>query len=311
MKNFRNIIFVLIVLLFILQMLVMQKDKEKLSSKPIVAVSTFSLYDITKHIAGESVEIVNILPFGVDAHSFEPTPKLMSALEKSVLVVYSGAGLEPWTKGFNFKSKVIDMSKNVMLRELDENEHNLHDHHDSQCAHSSVDPHYWLDVKNMKIATELITKELIKITPSQEKVYKKNRDEYIKALIDLDEEYKESLGSCRHDTIITNHNAFSYLATRYSFHIEALSGLSPDTEPSAKEIRRVMKQIKKEDVSVIFFESFVSDRVMKSIAKDLSVRVDVLQPLGNITADEAKKNLTYEDIMRNNLLKLHKALECR
>ena len=61
---------------------------------------------------------------------------------------------------------------------------------------------------------------------------------------------------------------------------------------------------------LIFFESFVSDKVMKSIAKDLAVRVDVLQPLGNITADEAKKHLTYEDIMRGNLVKLHKALEC-
>lgn len=311
MKNFRNIIFVLIVLLFILQMLVMQKDKEKLSSKPIVAVSTFSLYDITKHIAGESVEIVNILPFGVDAHSFEPTPKLMSALEKSVLVVYSGAGLEPWTKGFNFKSKVIDMSKNVMLRELDENEHNLHDHHDSQCAHSSVDPHYWLDVKNMKIATELITKELIKITPSQEKVYKKNRDEYIKALIDLDEEYKESLGSCRHDTIITNHNAFSYLSNKYNFHVEALSGLSPDAQPSAKQITKLMKHIEEHDINTIFFESFVNDRVMKSIANDTKVDVDTLQPLGNITKDEAEKKSTYESIMKENLEKIAKALVCQ
>ncbi len=311
MRDFRNIIFVLIVLLFILQMVVSSKDEEMLPSKPIVAVSTFALYDITQHIAGDSVEIVNLLPFGVDAHSFEPTPKLMAALEKSSLVIYSGAGLEPWTKGFHFHSKVINMSKNVKLRELKSNEYDLHGHHDEQCAHNSIDPHYWLDLKNMKIATELITEELIRISPLQEALYKKNRDKYIKMLIDLDQDYQDSLYSCRHDTIITNHNAFSYLAARYSFHVEALSGLSPDTQPSAKEIKRIMQHIKEENVSVIFFESFVSDRVMKSIARDLGVRVDVLQPLGNITADEAHKHLTYEYIMRDNLVKLHKALECR
>jgi zinc transport system substrate-binding protein len=163
----------------------------------------------------------------------------------------------------------------------------------------------------MKIATELITEELIKITPSQKSVYERNKDNYIEMLVDLDQDYQDSLYSCRHDTIIANHNAFSYLAKRYSFKVEALSGLSPDTQPSAKDIRRLMEHIREENVSVIFFESFVSDRVMKSIAKDLSVRVDVLQPLGNITADEAEKNLTYEDIMRDNLVKLHKALECR
>ena len=67
----------------------------------------------------------------------------MAAIEKSDLVIYSGAGLEPWTQGFHFKSKVIDMSKNVKLRELKTNEFEHHEHHDAQCAHSSIDPHYW------------------------------------------------------------------------------------------------------------------------------------------------------------------------
>ena len=96
MKDFRNIIFILVVLTFLLQMFLMNDDKKKASSKQIVSVSSFALYDITKHIANDSVEIINILPFGVDPHSFEPTPKLMADIEKSSLVLYSGAGLEPW-----------------------------------------------------------------------------------------------------------------------------------------------------------------------------------------------------------------------
>jgi len=139
----------------------------------------------------------------------------------------------------------------------------------------------------------------------------KNRDAYVEMLSSLDKEYKKSLHSCKYDTLVANHNAFSYLGARYSFHIEALNGLSPDTAPSANDIKRVMSYIKETGVGVIFFESFVSDKVIKSIARDLTVRVDVLQPLGNITADEAEKKLSYEDIMRDNLNKIHKALECR
>lgn len=313
MKDFRNIIFVLIVIMFSLQMFLMNNEEAKpeVSSKPIVAVSTYSIYDITKNIAQDSVEIVNILPFGVDAHSFEPTPKLMVALQKSKLVIYSGAGLEPWTQGFEFTNKVIDMSKHVKLRELQSDEFDHHDHHDHQCAHSKIDPHYWLDINNMVLATNIIAQELIAMMPENKDLFVANAQKYMNMLKNLDADYENGLSTCRIDTIITNHNAFAYLSKKYNFQVEALSGFSPDTQPSAKDITRLMKHIKEERVSTIFFESFVSDKVIKSIAKDVNVKVDVLQPLGNITADEAEQNLGYEDIMRQNLLKLNKALECR
>ena len=130
-------------------------------------------------------------------------------------------------------------------------------------------------------------------------------------LKNLDNEYKKRLSSCKLDTIIVNHDAFSYLAHRYGFHIEALSGLSPEAEPSAKNMVKLIEHVKEHKVSTIFFESFASDKAIKSIAKEAKVKVDMLQPLGNITADEAKANLSYEDIMRKNLQKISQALECK
>jgi len=318
MKDFRNVIFVLVVALFLLQMFVTQQDaknelqsESNITAKPIVSLSTFSLYDIAKHIAGESVELVMILPFGVDAHSFEPTPTLMTKIYKSALVVYSGAGLEPWIDGFEFKHAVVNMSEYVNLRELESDEQEGHTHHDHQCAHSKIDPHYWLDVQNMILSSEIITEELIKILPQNRDEYISNRNGYITMLKDLDNEYRDRLASCRADTLIVNHNAFSYIAHKYGFEIEALSGFSPEAEPSAKNMARLIEHIKEHKVSTIFFESFVSDRAIRSIAHDTGIKVDVLQPLGNITADEAAQNLTYENIMKINLRKIAKALECR
>ena len=74
---------------------------------------------------------------------------------------------------------------------------------------------------------------------------------------------------------------------------------------------KIIEHVNEHNISTIFFESFVSDKAMKSIALEAKVSVDVLQPLGNITANEAKKNLTYEDIMKINLEKISKALECK
>lgn len=314
MRDFRNTIFVLIVIVFIVQMIVMKQDaKEEKSiiTKPSVALSTFSLYDIAKHIVDDSIDLVMIMPFGVDAHSFEPTPKLMVKISQSSLVVYSGAGLEPWIDGFEFKNSVIDMSEHVKLREIDSHEREGHDHHDEQCVHNRVDPHYWLDIQNMVIATRIMRDKLIEIEPENKALYTKNSELYIEQLRALDTEYKKKLSSCLNKTIVVNHNAFSYVSHRYGFEVEALSGLSPEAEPSAQNMARLIEHIKEHNVQTLFFESFVSDRAIKSIASDTGVEVDVLQPLGNITSDEANENYTYIDIMKTNLDKISKALMCK
>lgn len=310
MKNFKIIALILVLGLVLLQLFMFSGDVIKDTSKPTVSVSTFSLYDITKHIAVDSVEIVNILPFGVDPHSFEPTPKLMAAIEKSALVVYSGAGLEPWVETIEFKNRAINVSQYVKLRDLGDDEFEFHQHHDEQCAHNKIDPHYWLDFSNMKKAAFIITTELIKILPQNKNIYVKNRDKYLHMLKKLDENYTKYLSSCRINTVILNHNSIGYLANNYHFHAESLSGLSPQDPPTAKDIERIFQEIEHDGVNTIFYENFVSSKVIESVAKDANVNVEVFQSLGNITADEARANATYEGIMYLNLKKLSKALMC-
>lgn len=309
--NLKNIFSKHVVMTFILVLLLPNPLNAKDETKKLsIAASTFALYDIAKHISGSSAEVFMILPFGVDAHSYELTPKEMLKINKSDLVLYNGAGLEPWVDGFSFKNRALDISKHVKLKELEDE----HEHHHAGVHHKeqhSIDPHYWQDLDNMKLAAELIAKELIALLPKHADEYAKNRDSYIKMLQNLDAEYKKKLSSCKLDTIIVNHNAFSYLAQRYNFHIEALSTLSPEAEPSAKTMIELIKHIKEHKVGTVFFESFASDRAIKSIAKETKVKVDMLQPLGNITADDAKANLSYEDIMRQNLQKIAQALECK
>jgi zinc transport system substrate-binding protein len=316
MRDFRNTIFVLIVIVFIVQMIVMKQDAQKeqeplTPAKTSVALSTFSLYDIAKNIAGDTMELVMIMPFGVDAHSFEPTPQLMVKISQSSLVVYSGAGLEPWIDGFEFKNSVVDMSKHVKLREIDAYEREGHEHHDHQCVHNKIDPHYWLDIQNMIIATRVMRDKFIEIKPKNKEIYTKNSELYIERLRALDKEFQTKLSSCQNKTIVVNHNAFAYVSKRYGFEVEALSGLSPEAEPSAQNMARLIEHIKEHNVQTLFFESFVSDRAIKSIASDSGVMIDVLQPLGNITADEAENNSSYTDIMQRNLDKISKALMCR
>ncbi len=276
------------------------------SEKRIIAVSTYAMYDIVKHLVGDTFEVVSILPFGVDPHSFEPTPTLMAKIEDASLVVYSGAGLEPWTKNYTFKHHVIDMSKFVSLRKLGD-----HHHHEEHHLHNGVDPHYWLDIDNMIKATHVIANKLVEIAPNNKILYAENEKNYIASLKQLDNKFTVGLSSCKKDIIVVNHNAFGYLSRRYGFDVESLSGLVPEVEPSAKEMSHILDVVKEHHIKVIFFESFVSAKVIQTLADELHVRVQTLQPLGNITADEAKQKLTYEKIMQENLRKISQALECQ
>jgi zinc transport system substrate-binding protein len=275
------------------------------SQKPNVVVSTFAIYDVAKYLAKDEIDVFLLLPPGREVHSFEPTPKDIIKLKKASLFVYNGAGLEPWVEKFATKES-LDLSKYVTL--IDFKNHNHHNHHHH---HFSKDPHYWLDFANMKKVADILAKRFSKIVPKKKELFQKRAKEYEKVMDNLDKAYKNELLNCKKSEIFVNHNAYSYLGKKYNFGVHSLVGLSSEAKPSPKTIEEIINEIKKEDIKVIFFENFENSSVIKQIAKDTNVKVDTLQPLANITKDEAQKKLTYKDIMLKNLKKIKSALECK
>jgi len=282
-------------------------SKNTVESNLTVTVSTFALYDAVINIARDYAKVGMVVPFGVDIHTYEPTPRDMIRIEKSDLFIFNGAGLEPWTKIFKGGNRRIDMSRYVSL--LEGQNHKKGDHlHD----HGGVDPHYWLDIENMIKVADKIEEALIELLgKSTAADIHKNAEQYRKSLGILDGLFQKRLSSCRLDTIVVSHNAFAYMGRRYGFHIKALSGLSPDAMPSAKTVAELADMVRKKGIKVVFYESFVSDRLIQSVAKESGARVEMLQPLANITAKEAKQFQDYRLIMNMNLKKLRMALECR
>ncbi len=313
MKTIKTISIVLILLLgtFVYYTLHKGDDagvKSEQKRKPLIALSTYALYDAAKNIAGESMECFCVLPQGVEVHDFEPTPKIMAKLHDADLVVYSGAGLEPWTHSFEDEKNGLDMSTHVKLLNAahhDDEEEEGH-HHESE-----FDPHYWLDVDNMIIVANVLKEKFIKLAPNNKELYEKNSAHYIAKLKEIDTLYKQKMLTCKQDTIVVDHNAFSYLGLKYGFHVESISGLSPDAEPSAKVMGTIIDKVKDKHISTIFFESFASDKTINAIATDAKVKVDFLQPIANITKDESQNGSTYYSLMLQNLEKISEARECR
>jgi zinc transport system substrate-binding protein len=289
---------------------------KKESTKPIIAVSTFSLYEAAHEVGGDLIDVEAIVPLGSDPHMFSPNPKQVAQISTSSLFVYNGAGFETWAENMKktlpSTTHVIDMSQYVILNTSQEDVHEHHEHHEEhEQHHGAYDPHYWLDIDNMIKMVKTMEIQFSTLIPAKEAQFHKNATAYLSKLEALKIDYTTGLSECKNRTLITNHDAFGYLAHANNLKNISIIGLSSDEQPSAKIISEVIALVKEHGIKTIFFEEMVNDNVAQTIAKETGATALPLQPLENISENELKSHQTYESIMRANLVKLTQAMECR
>jgi len=125
-------------------------------------------------------------------------------------------------------------------------------------------------------------------------------------LRELDREYRRGLRNCRRHEIVTSHEAFGYLAQRYGLTQVAITGITPESEPSPQRLAQVIRLVQKSHATTVFFERLVSPRLADTVARDAGVHTAVLDPIEGQEPGE-----TYFTLMRKNLAALRKALGCR
>lgn len=285
------------------------------TEKPVVSVSTFPLYEAARAVAGERLDVRTIIPLGSDPHVFSPNPKQVAQISESALFVYNGAGFESWAE--NLKNtlpegvRIIDMSSHVTLLEHEKEED--HDHHEEEARHEhgAFDPHYWLDIDNMIMMTKVLEASLTQIQPENAPFFRQNASAYIAELEQLKSEYAAGLAECKNRILVSNHDAFGYLAHANNLETVSVVGLSTDEQPSAKNIADIVALVKEHHITTVFFEALVNDSVSQTIARETGTKAVALQPLANISEDELKSHQTYLGVMRENLAKLRDAMECR
>ncbi|MDP2078030.1 MAG: zinc ABC transporter substrate-binding protein [Sulfuricurvum sp.] len=283
------------------------------SIKPMITVSTFSLYEASREVGGDLVDVEVIVPLGNDPHMFSPNPKQVAQISTSSLFVYNGAGFETWAENIKktlpASTHVIDMSQYVTLYANQENTHEDHEEHEHR--HGAYDPHYWLDINNMSKMVKTMEVKFSKLIPKKEAEFHKNATAYLAKLQTLKTDYTTGLSECKNRTLITNHDAFGYLARANNLKNISIIGLSSDEQPSAKILSEVIALVKEHGITTIFFEEMINDNVAQTIARETGAKAQALQPLENISENELKSHETYESIMRTNLAKLTQAMECR
>lgn len=290
-----------------------------------VVTSFYPLYDFASKIGGQHVNVINLVPTGVEPHDWSPKGRDMTNMTKADLFVYQGAGFEGWVHDFleslksDSKLKIVEASNGVDLIKVEGDVDDGHDHGEKkdEQGHKEgakdeelhYDPHAWLSPTNAKKMSENIRDGLIQADPSNKADYEQNYEKLAAQLTDLDKRYKEAIAKTSKREIAVTHQAFGYLTRDYGLVQMPIMGLSPESEPTAKALQEINKFIREHELKYIFFEELVSDSLAKTLAKDLKIETMVLNPLEGLTKEQLEAGEDYISIMDKNLINLVKALQ--
>ena len=277
--------------------LAQEKPQEKLK-----VVATFSiLADLVKNVGGDRVAVSALVGPNGDAHVYQPTPSDAKTLADAKLVVVNGLGFEGWlsrlVKASGTKAPTVVATKGVKPRKMEEH------------GHTETDPHAWQSVANAKTYVASIRDALVAADPAGKAAYEANASAYLAKLDALDAEVRDAVAKIPADRrrIITTHDAFGYFAAAYGVTFIAPQGVSTEAEVSAKDVARIITQIKKQKIPAVFLENVTDKRLLERIGAESGARIGGTLYSDALT-DEKGEAPTYLDMMRHNVKQLAAAL---
>jgi zinc/manganese transport system substrate-binding protein len=272
-------------------------------------VATFSiLADLAKNVGGDAVEVASLVGPNGDAHAYAPSPADAKLLADAKLVLVNGLGFEGWidrlVKASGTKAQVVAASKGVKARHAKGEPGHGHGH-----DHGTSDPHAWQSVANAKIYVGNIRDALVKADPEAKSTYEANASAYLAKLDALDREVKATIAAipAARRKIITTHDAFGYFAAAYDVQFIAPQGVSTEAEVSARDLAKIIRQVKAQKIPAVFMENVTDPRLMRRIAEETGAKIG-----GKLYSDALSEPSgpapTYIDMMKNNLKEFSAAL---
>ena len=272
------------------------------SAKTLQVVASFTvLSDVVQQVGGDHVHIRSLVGPNGDPHQFEPSPEDAKNLKNADIVFLSGEGLERWfeklVKASGYQGSPIIVSTGIRLRER------------QRKGQASDDPHVWNSPANVQVWVSNIEKALVALDPADATDFHANAARYSKELHDLDTYAHSKIDPVPVDKrkVLTSHDAFGYLGRDYGITFLSPLGLSTETEASAADVAKLIDQIKKEKVTVYFFENSNDLRLVQQIAAATGAR-----PGGELYAEALSPAdgpaPTYAKMFRHNIDEIIQAM---
>lgn len=273
------------------------------SQKTKVVATFYPVYDYARNVAGDRADVSLLVPMTVDVHDFEPTPSSIQAVSTANVLIYSGAGLEPWipqivTAASNPRLIQVDSSQGIDLIRVPPQ---------FQKDNRAVDPHIWLDPVLAKKQVDNIVQGLIKAAPSNEAYFTANANAYQAKLAYLNSEMTNATMTVATRQFVPFHVAFGYFAKEYGLNQTAVFGPFQDS-PSAQDIQNVETAINKNHLCYVGFESLENTSVPDQIAAATHARPILMDPIEGLSLLDQTVGKTYLIKMQDNINNILTAL---
>jgi zinc/manganese transport system substrate-binding protein len=280
------------------------------SADRLKVVATFSILgDMVRNVGGERVEVATLVGPNGDAHVYSPTPADGRRLTEARIVFTNGLKFEGWidrlVKSSGTKAVKVEAARGVKpLKSEDAGHGHGHDH-----GHDGSDPHAWQSIGNAKTYVANIRDALIAADETGRAAYEANAASYLKQLDDVEAEVKDLVAKIPPERrrIITSHDAFRYLEDAYGIDFVAPQGVSTESEASAKDVARIIQQIKREKIGAVFVENVSDARLMERIAKETGAKIGE-KVYSDALSEPGGPAGTYIDMMRHNIRAFSAAL---
>ena len=264
-----------------------------------VAAAFYPLAYVAERVGGDDVTVENLTAPGGEPHDLEPTVRETAEVAEADLVVYE-RGFQPAVDDAideNAEGAVLDVGDVVHLVPF--REHGVDSDED--------DPHFWQDPLLLAKVGDAMADQLSDVDPEHADQYAANAGDLRADLEQLDQDYASGLSNCARDTVVVSHDAFGYLQ-RYGIDMETILGLSPDSEPTPADLKRLQDLIRADGITTVFGEALVSPAVADALARDTGVQSKILDPIEGLSDETAHED--YLSLMRSNLQALREANDC-
>jgi zinc/manganese transport system substrate-binding protein len=272
----------------------------------IKVVASFSILgDMVHQVGGDRVEIATLVGPNSDAHVFQPTPADAKTVASAKILIVNGLGFEGWMarleKSSGFKGKKVVATKGIKTLQMEEESGGR--------PRKVTDPHAWQSLANGKVYVQNIRDGLIAADPDGKATYEANASKFMSEIDQVEADVKASIAALPPERrrIITSHEAFGYFGATYGLEFIAPEGVSTESEASARDVAKIIRQIKAQKIPAAFLENVSDRRLLDQIVRESGAKIG-----GTLYSDALSEPTgpagTYLDMFRHNIRTLATAL---
>jgi ABC-type Zn uptake system ZnuABC Zn-binding protein ZnuA len=258
-------------------------------ARRLVAATVFPVFDLTRRVADDRLDVRLILAPGLDPHAYEPRPKDVAGLADASLIFAVGLGLDPWAHGLA-RSAGAGEARVFELGPL----------MDPILAPAGlirpeplIDPHFWTDPLRALRAVDVIVEALSGLDPEGGPFFRERGDALKRSIRAVHADVARQAETWPRRRVVTFHGSLFYFAARYGLHVVGVVQPTPGTEPTAQHLAALVEELRDADPASLFTEPQMESQLATALAREAGVVAHEVDPLGG-----GPRAASYEDIVR-------------